>query len=216
MKLGHVLLNATTAVTGLCAVIVTVHVIRNSAVASGSGNSARNPVPVENWQSLASTGHRIGPLGAKLTVIEFGDFQCPACGAYEHTLDSMRQRHPGDFAIVFHEFPLAYHPLAYPLAKAAECAAVQDRFVAFHDTVYAEQEELGVIPVLEFAARAGIRDTARFRECVLNTRPVRDIDRDLRAGRRLGVPGTPALIVDGIMHTSDLGVKDLERILARH
>ncbi|HET7632309.1 MAG TPA: DsbA family protein [Gemmatimonadaceae bacterium] len=166
------------------------------------------------WRPLLQTGHRIGPTDAKLTIIEFGDFQCPVCGVFERTLDSMWTRHPSEFAVVFHHFPLSYHPLAYPLARASECAAHQGRFTAFHDSVYAEQRLLGVVPIIEFGVRAGVRDTAAFRRCVLSTSPVPEIDRDVAYAKQIGVPGTPGVILDGTLRSGDVTLQELEHALS--
>lgn len=215
MQMKDMILNVVTGITRVCAVVVTIHTLssanRRPVVPLGQPRA----VPAAEWKPLVKSGHRIGPRNAKWTVIEFGDFQCPVCGSYEQVIDSMRARHPSDFAVVFHEFPLSYHPLAYPLARAAECAGQQGRFTAFHDSVYAEQHLLGVVPVLEFGSRAGVPDTAAFHRCVLDTLPVPAIEQDLAEGKKIGVPGTPAIIVDGMMHAGDLSVRDLEALLSR-
>ncbi len=160
-----------------------------------------------------NSGHRIGPIGAKFTLIEFGDFQCPACAAYQRVLVTMRARHPTDFAVVYHQFPLSYHSLAYPLARASECAAQQDRFAAMHDVLFREQERLGVTPMADFARHAGIPDINQFMRCARHTTPVPAIERDKADGRHLGLPGTPTVIVNGVMHTTDLDVRALEALL---
>jgi protein-disulfide isomerase len=214
MNVKDTVLNWVTALTGICALVVTIHAIRSAPgtpVAAAAAPSRH--VSSSEWKPLLVTGHRFGPADAKLTMIEFADFQCPVCGAFESVIDSMRARHPRDFAVVFHQFPLSYHPLAMPLARASECAATQGRFHAFHDTVFADQHALGVIPVLAFGTRAGISDTARFRRCVLDTSPVPAITRDLASVKRLQIPGTPAVIVNGTLRTGYLTLHDLERML---
>lgn len=216
MRARDLLLDGVTLVTAICALIVTIHVVRVRPRAS-SVAPAPSPreLPSATWKPLLQSGHRIGPMTAKLSVVEFGDFQCPICGAFEHVLDSMRMRYPRDFAVVFHQFPLSYHPLAYPLAKASECAARQGRFTAFHDSIYAEQSLLGVVPVEAFGGRAGVPDTAAFDRCLLHPGEVPAIEADVAYGKRIGVPGTPAIIVDGVMHMGDLTLGDLEHILQR-
>lgn len=213
MNFRDIVVNGMTAVTGVCAIIVTIHALRTPSATEAAAPWKPMPLAAAVWRPLLSAGHRIGPPGARLTAIEFGDFQCPVCGAYEHVLDSVRERYPKDFAVIFYEFPLPYHPLAYPLARAAECASNQGRFAAFHDSIYAEQGLLGVIPILDLAIRSGIPDTAAFRRCVTETVPVTAIENDLATGRRIGVPGTPAIIVNGVMHTTDLRVRDFEQMI---
>ena len=216
MNVKDTLLNSVTLITGVCAVVVAVHALRGESSGPDLTNFRPHAVSSRLYQRLALSGHRIGPADARLTVVEFGDFQCPVCGGYERVLDSMRRRHPRDFAVAFHEFPLSYHPLALPLARAAECAARQDRFTAFHDTVYAQQNMLGVQPVENLGAEAGVPDMARFRRCVADTASVPSIQHDLEQGKAIGIPGTPAIIVNGVMHTTDLSLHDLEELLAEH
>lgn len=215
--MGHrreMILNALTGVTATCALVLTVHTLRAGNGRTRDHSAALPSVSAMDLKPLLSSGHWIGPESARLTVVEFGDFQCPVCGAYEHVIDSMRSAHPRDFAVNFHQFPLTYHPLAYALARASECAAAQGRFTQFHDFVYANQNLLGSVAVATFGSRVGIADSANFAHCALSTTPVPEIDLDVEAGKRLGIPGTPTIIVNGKMHTADLSVKDLEALLA--
>jgi Na+:H+ antiporter, NhaA family len=209
VQLKDTILNSVTAITGVCAVVVTIQAFMFPSSRPASVRTAPRDLPAAEWRPLTITGHRIGPENAKFTIVEFGDFQCPVCGVYEHVIDSMRARYPNDFAVVFHQFPLSYHPLAYPLARAAECAGNQGRFTAFHDSVYANQRLLGIVPLISFGARAGITDTAAFSRCLLNTAPVLAIENDLAYGKKIDVPGTPAIIVNGVMHSGDMSVHSL-------
>jgi protein-disulfide isomerase len=211
----HIVLDGVTLVTAACAVLLTVHAFRASAGIAGGRATEDRSLDAAMSAKLLSSGHRIGPKNARLTLVEFGDFQCPVCGAYEHELDSMRVRHPDEFAIVFHQFPLSYHPLAYPLARASECAAAQGRFTAFHDSVYKHQASLGIIPIVDLGARAGVPDTARFRSCALATTPVPEIERDIKFGQAIQIPGTPAVIVQGVLLARHPDLEQLETLLQR-
>ncbi|HEY5218401.1 MAG TPA: thioredoxin domain-containing protein [Gemmatimonadaceae bacterium] len=215
MKIREFILNSVTAVTAACAIILTVHTLRGGGTATNSYSFAPRALQADEWRPLLTSGHFIGSSSAKLTVIEFGDFQCPVCGAYERVLDSMRTRYPNDFAVSFHQFPLAYHPLAYPLARASECAATQGKFTKFHDFVYAHQSLLGLVSIADLGSRVGLPDTLRFKACAMDTEPVPAIERDVVAGKLIGIPGTPAIIVNGTLHTADLSVHGLEQILAK-
>jgi protein-disulfide isomerase len=146
-------------------------------------------------------------------VIEFADYQCPVCGAYERVLDSMRTKHPKDFAVVFHDFPLSYHPLAMPLAIAARCADYQGSYLAFHDSVFAEHDELGVVSIEDFARRAGVANIVAFRRCMRDSTVRLEVNADVAMGKRLKLSGTPSVIANGVLHTSDLHVDDFENLL---
>lgn len=157
------------------------------------------PIRVTDWAELTSHGRRIGPAAAALTVVGFGDFQCPACGAFERSWRAFRAAHPGQVALIFRHWPLQYHNLAYPAARASECAAAANRFAEFHDMVYQKQDSLGLLSFTEFARRAGIADLEDFERCVADTTKVLRIADDIAAVRKLGGHGTPTVIVNGVM-----------------
>ncbi len=212
------ILDIAAAATALCTVTVTaVLFLHPSSLpvlgADGRLGSGRTAVP--GWQELVKSGHRIGPKNAALTIVEFGDFECPYCARYALTLDSVRAKYPKDFAFVFHHFPLNYHRLAYPLARAAECAADQDRFAAFYDTVYEHQARLLSSTPGRIGLQAGIPDSTRYTRCVDNTARVPSIDSDLVRVRTLGVPGTPAIIVAGALYARSPSAAELESMVAK-
>lgn len=152
---------------------------------------------ITNWPGLVRDGHRIGPSSARLTVLEFGDFECPACYAFEQTMRLERQAHPAEIALVFRHWPLPYHRLAYPTARASECASDQGFFSQFHDTVYAHQDSLGILSSQEFAKRSGVPDLGAFQRCMETSQPVSRIEKDIAVARGLGSRGTPAIIING-------------------
>jgi protein-disulfide isomerase len=203
MRLREALLNIGTGLCVLCAIAVSIGAYRNGAFSmraaarsSGQGGAAsRTPVP--EWRSLLTTGRRIGPTDAALTIIEFGDFECPACASFARRLDSLRTRYPQDFAVVFHHLPLPYHKLAYPLARASECAAAQGKFTAFHDLAFHKAESLPITALNRIGAQVGVEDQARFDNCFLDTASVVAIDTDVKLAREIGVRGTPGIIIDG-------------------
>lgn len=157
----------------------------------------RSTILPADFQKLSAAGHRMGPANAHLTILEFGDFECPACGAIEPTLRAMREAHPKDVAVVFRHWPLEYHHLAYPAARAAECAAKQGRFAAYHDLLYSRQDSLGLIPFHSFAIRSGVPDLAAFDTCDAQSGLVPDIQNDIAEAKRIGGRGTPTLIING-------------------
>lgn len=213
MKLKEALLNGATALAALAAVAVSISYFRGGDAQGIASPPRKELVRVDDWQTLLRGGHRIGPVNATLTIAEFGDFQCPACAGYAAVLDSVRKRHPAEFAIVFHHYPLPYHQLAYPLARASECAAAQGRFTEFHDSTFARRSTLGVIPISEMGPLIGVSDTIAFRRCVRDSGTVQAIDDDIALGKRIKVDGTPAIIVDGLMHYADFRVQDFENLI---
>jgi protein-disulfide isomerase len=189
-------LNAAMAVLVVCAIVVTGLVVRREFFTPASVAAPPPVTIVQNWQEYAQAGHRMGPASAPISVVVFSDFQCPYCAMAVSGFRELRARHPNDVAVVFRHYPLPSHPYAVPAAGASECAAEQGRFEAFHDAAFAAQDSLGLIPWLRLAARAGVADTAAFKTCANRTHPPEALARDASAAARLGVSGTPTILVN--------------------
>jgi len=157
----------------------------------------------------------IGPADAKVTVIEFSDFQCPFCGAasgtHEALIRQFNQQDPtwtaavpelkklaqeGKIRLVFRDFPLNIHPDAPKAAEAAECAEEQDRFWDYHDKLFENQEALSVDNLKQYAKDLKL-NTAAFNECLDSGKMKADVDKDFADGAAVGVSGTPAFFING-------------------
>lgn len=138
-----------------------------------------------------------GPADAPVTIVEFGDFECPYCGGLEPTLEKVQKNYAGKVRLVFRQYPLnGIHPLAAKASEAAMCAKEQGKFWELHDRMYAHQDALEVDDLKKAASELGM-DADRFDECVDSNRYEAAIQADLRAGEQAGVNGTPALFVNG-------------------
>ena len=126
-------------------------------------------------------------------MLEFGDFQCPACRSFFREIEEVRKAHPELISLSFRHSPLSYHRQAYPSARAAECAADQGRFEDMYKVLYSEQDSLGHVPYSELGRKAGVTDLTKFARCVADTVPVPRIERDLLAAKTTQIPGTPAM-----------------------
>lgn len=156
------------------------------------------PERVEGWEKLKGTGHQRGPDSSDVTVVVFSDFECPACAAFAtRTYPRFVQRFPGRVSLVYRHWPLDSHPHAYPAAVASECAAQQDRFWAFHDSIYGNQRQLGVRSFAEIADRVGVPDVKAFRSCLGSDLVNAAVERDIAVVQALGGIGTPTVIVNG-------------------
>jgi protein-disulfide isomerase len=152
--------------------------------------------------SVTSTDHVRGKAGGKVTLVEFGDFQCPACGAYEPLVRKVLSDNKDTLQIVFRHFPLTQiHPNALLAAKASEAAGLQGKFWEMHDMIYDRQvdwsgamnaRDLFVI----YATNIGL-DTKKFGDD-LNSKVIEEkIQAEYKEGTRLGVQGTPTFFVNG-------------------
>jgi protein-disulfide isomerase len=157
--------------------------------------------PVANWEQYIPTGRLIGPANAPLTLVVFADFQCPACRTLHNQLSDLRKEYPRDLAISYHYVPLPYHEMAYPAARAAECAAEQGRFEPYADKLYEHTESLAAVSFSDLAAQARVPDLPKFKTCVSEAHPVPRIENDQAAALgTLHIKGTPTVLVNGQMY----------------
>ncbi len=172
---------------------------------------------IEDWDQYVENGRRIGPTSATVTILEFGDYECPVCRSVAPWLDAIQRAHTDDVALVYRHFPLSYHRAAYPAARAAECAGEQGRFAEYHRLLYSSSAWL-LEPMpgfLELAARVDVPDTVTFEACVRDSSPVGSIEGDLAAGRALGVPGTPAIAINGRLLAGGQDSTQLSRLVEK-
>jgi protein-disulfide isomerase len=156
---------------------------------------------------------------AVLTLVEFSDFQCPYCKQLHGTLQSLMAKYPGQVRLYYKHFPLDSHPLAYPMALAAECARRQkaDAFWSLHDQFFTDQytgaDRAALMTRLRaWAAGSGV-DGDRLVACVEAREPAGRVDADLAEGRALGIAGTPAVIANGEFIDGAQPIEVYERLL---
>ena len=205
-------------VLAVCAVTLTVLVARRELFSPLNGATvSRSQVrALPNWQVYLQGGHRIGAQAAQVEIIEFADFECPACRRFATaSLRGVLAKFPGKVAVVFHHWPLYYHHFAYAAARAAECAATQGHFAEFHDVVYDKQDSLGMIPFDEFARRSGVPDLAAFDKCDAGGLPVPAVEADKKTAEGLGASGTPTIIIAGELYTSSPDSIRLDEIVSK-
>ena len=155
--------------------------------------------------------HMRGPMDAPVTLVEYGDYQCPYCGKAHPIIEEIRRRMGDDLLFVFRNFPLTQiHPNAEHAAEAAEAAGAQDHFWEMHDLLYERQFALDDENLLEYAAELELdvpRLVAELEQGTYRDR-VRD---DFRGGVRSGVNGTPTFYINGLRHD---GSWELEALLS--
>ncbi len=184
----------------LCSVIVTGLVVRRVAFGEElrSNQAEIQPSPVKDWDKHNTGGHWMGPKSARVTIVEFADFECPVCRQFTlGAVRGVRAEFPDDVALVFRHWPLPYHRFSYVAARAAECAGVQDHFEQFHDQLFSQQDSLGLKPFLEIAREAGVPNVAEFARCTAVKTPNPAIERDRADAIAIGGTGTPTLVVNG-------------------
>ena len=148
-------------------------------------------------QRVAAIGPSLGPADAPVTIIEFGDYECPFCRRLEPTLESVLKQYSHQVRFVFRNFPLTQiHPDAMHAAEAAVCAQQQGKFWPMHDAIYADTAPLSIATLRALAKQVGL-DSQKFELCVRSPAPVKLINADIQAGDDLAVEGTPTLFING-------------------
>ncbi len=177
--------------------------------------SSRPIVPMCSAMNLktpvSNRDHAIGNPDAPVTLVEYGDFQCPYCGRVFPIVEALRRRLGDGLRFVFRNFPLTHiHAHAEHAAEVAEAAAAQGKFWAMHDWLFRHQHTLDDDALLAGAAEIGL-DVERVRR-ELNEGAYRARVRDdFASGVKSGVNGTPTFYINGIRHDADY---DIETLLA--
>jgi protein-disulfide isomerase len=135
-----------------------------------------------------------GNENSSITIIEFSDFQCPACKAAEPIIKKVLERY--DVAFYYRHFPLPSHKNSFIAAEAAECANEQEQFWEYHDILFENQANLDKENLKEYAKELKL-DEDEFNLC-LDSEKYKDIvEKDLRDGNNLEVRGTPTFFING-------------------
>jgi protein-disulfide isomerase len=146
--------------------------------------------------------HAAGPADAPLTLLEYGDYQCPHCAAADPTVHAIQKAFGKELRFVFRNFPLAeMHPAAEPAAEFAEGAALQGKFWEAHDAIFAWSRRhgppsLGPEAFAAIAATLGL-DSEKLEAEVSSHRYLERIKNDFNGGIRSGVNGTPSFFING-------------------
>jgi len=170
------------------------------------------PWESDRLEPVGARDHARGPKDAPVTLVQYGDYECPYCGQAHPLLKELQKRAGERVRFVFRHFPLdSVHPRARRAAQAAEAAASQGRFWEMHDLLYESQGELlGEEDLMRYAAELGL-DLGRFEEDLANDHHAWRIEEDRLGGSRVGVEGTPAFFVNGVRYTGPI---DLDGLLA--
>ena len=143
--------------------------------------------------------HAQGPPRAPVTLVVYGDYECPFTRRARTVVRAAQQRAGDRLRYVFRNFPLAKHPHAFRAAEAAEAAAAQGRFWEMHELLFRTQWALEDDDLAGYAAQLGL-DLDRFRDDLTRHAHAPRIRADLESGQRSGVRGTPTFFVNGTLH----------------
>lgn len=138
-----------------------------------------------------------GAKNAKVTVVEFSDFQCPYCEEARTLMSTLLARYPDELRVVYRDFPLDQHPEARQAAEAAQCAHEQEQFWPYHDLLFDNPDKLESNALKQYAQELDLNMEA-FNACLASGRSKSIIAQHEKAAEKLGVQGTPAIFLNGI------------------
>ena len=141
-----------------------------------------------------------GDENAPVTIIEFSDYQCPACRGYNQEIFPKIEEeyiNTGKAKYYFRDFPLSYHQYAQKAAEASRCANDQGKFWEYHSKVFESQETLSEDNLKKWATDLGM-DKAKFNDCLDTGKFEEAVKKDFTDGQTAGVQGTPSFFVNGI------------------
>ncbi|HTS18815.1 MAG TPA: DsbA family protein [Verrucomicrobiae bacterium] len=168
-----------------------------------------------SWQARLSLpvgerDHIQGPATAAITLVEYGDYECPYCGQAYPIVKQLQKRLGKRLRFVFRNFPLStMHPHAEHAAEAAETGGAHGRFWEMHDVLYENQKTLDDDALVEYALAVGL-DATKFATDMAGHTLAARVREDFLSGVRSGVNGTPTFFINGVRHDDSF---DLETLL---
>ena len=160
--------------------------------------------------------HVDGPNDAPVTMVEYGDYECPFCGLAFPNVKLTQKRFGKKLRFVFRHFPLTEaHPFAETAAEAAEYAGARGRFWEMHDGLYANQDQLGLPLILGLGRALGLSDRG-LRDTLARRRYAAKIQADFLGGVRSGVNGTPSFFINGEKHAGSYSYQALAAAIDAH
>ena len=167
------------------------------------------PIPPPALVIIDTTGRPVrGQPSAPITVVEFGDFQCPNCKRAVTVLDALLKKYPQDIKLVFMDFPINPSGISRQVAYGGVCAQNQGKFWAYHDAAFKAQASLSKESPAKIARQVGV-PMDKFEQCMQDRGTRAKVQASTDEARRLGVTATPTLFVDGRPFPSNHLLRDL-------
>lgn len=172
-----------------------------------SREAANQPLDAAKQAAIAQgTTLVAGPENAKVTLVEFSDFQCPYCSKAAETLSEIKKKYPNNVRVVFRQFPLSFHENAHLAAEAAAAAGAQGKFWQYHDLLFKNQKALTRPDLEKYAKEIGL-NMAEFNKALDSKTFAEAVDADMKLGGEVGVNGTPSMFLNGkrVQNAMDVG-----------
>ena len=155
-----------------------------------------------------------GDPNAKVTIVEFSDFQCPYCSKAAETVTQIKKKYGDKVKIAFKQFPLPMHPNARPAAEASMCVNEQGapKFWKFHDFAFKGQDKLDKANLEKYAKDSGA-DVKKFNDCLTAKKFSDFVQKDLAYGEKIGVKSTPTFFVNGQIVSGAVPIESFSEII---
>ncbi|MFC1642082.1 DsbA family protein [Myxococcota bacterium] len=156
--------------------------------------------PLSNEQQATIAGGSppsFGPSDAKVTIVEFSDFQCPHCARVAKVAKQVKQEYAGRVRFVFRQFPLSFHKEAHLAAQAALAANAQGKFWEYHDALFEKSKDLKREALERRAQEVGL-NLAQLKAALDDKTYAAKVDQDMELGKKVWVSGTPSMFVNGV------------------
>jgi protein-disulfide isomerase len=168
-----------------------------------------------NPKSVIGDSPSTGAKEAKIVLLEFSDFQCPYCASAHETLEKFMAAHQNQVTLVYKHLPLTQiHPEAMPAAKASWAAQQQGKFWEFQDALFENQQKLSEALYVETAKKLNL-DLKKFNQDRNSEAATQAIQKDVEMAKKIGVTGTPFLIMNGEVVTDGAQLESLEATLKK-
>lgn len=169
----------------------------------------KNPVKIDVGDSPFK-----GPKNAKVTIVEFSDFQCPYCSRGKAIMEEVLEAYPKDVKVVFKHLPLDFHPQAMPASKATVAAGKQGKFWEMHDKIFDNQSKLSDTYYAEAAKELGL-NVDKFNKDFADPKTEEAVKKDLELAKSLGVQGTPNFYINGVNLRGAYPLPEFKKIIDR-
>jgi protein-disulfide isomerase len=158
---------------------------------------ANKPLDAAKQKAIAaSDAPAFGPATAKVTLVEFADFQCPFSAKASRVVQAIKAKYGTQVRFVYRNYPLAFHNNARPAAEAALAAHAQGKFWEFHDKLFENQSSLDRAALEKYAQQIGL-DMTLFRKALVTKQFASKVAADMKLGGQVAVQGTPTLYLNG-------------------
>jgi protein-disulfide isomerase len=154
----------------------------------------------------------IGPKDAKVTLVEFSDYQCPFCKRVRQTIWKLTEDYKNDLRYVFMDFPLSFHQFAKKAHEAAHCAGDQDKYFDYNKKIFENQTNLTTDDLKKYAKEMGL-NTSKFDKCLDKGEKTKIVEELQEKGMQVGVTGTPAYFINGIQLTGAQPITSFKEII---